>query len=73
MITTKSACILVIINVLGGYPYKKTLMPSSLFLVPSGVAKIINKLNGQPFDENDEQLFEVSLSYVAFLGSICND
>ncbi|XP_063889229.1 dual 3',5'-cyclic-AMP and -GMP phosphodiesterase 11A-like isoform X2 [Scylla paramamosain] len=23
-----------------------------------GVAKIINKLNGQPFDENDEQLFE---------------
>lgn len=24
----------------------------------SGVATIINKLNGQPFDENDEQLFE---------------
>ncbi|XP_070000493.1 dual 3',5'-cyclic-AMP and -GMP phosphodiesterase 11A-like [Penaeus vannamei] len=23
-----------------------------------GVAKIINKLNGQPFDDNDEQLFE---------------
>lgn len=23
-----------------------------------GVATIINKLNGQPFDENDEQLFE---------------
>jgi hypothetical protein len=25
-----------------------------------GVASIINKLNGLPFDENDEQLFEVS-------------
>jgi hypothetical protein len=28
----------------------------------SGVANIINKLNGLPFDENDEQLFEVSFS-----------
>jgi hypothetical protein len=32
-----------------------------LFCVFSGVANIINKLSGLPFDENDEQLFEVSL------------
>jgi hypothetical protein len=29
----------------------------------AGVANIINKLNGLPFDENDEQLFEVSSQY----------
>jgi hypothetical protein len=29
----------------------------------TGVANIINKLNGLPFDENDEQLFEVSSQY----------
>jgi hypothetical protein len=32
----------------------------SFVSVLPGVANIINKLNGLPFDENDEQLFEVS-------------
>jgi hypothetical protein len=32
----------------------------SFVSVFAGVANIINKLNGLPFDENDEQLFEVS-------------
>lgn len=31
--------------------------PDEILLI-SGVATIINKLNGHPFDENDEQLFE---------------
>jgi hypothetical protein len=31
--------------------------------ISPGVASIINKLNGLPFDENDEQLFEVSSQY----------
>lgn len=29
----------------------------------TGVASIINKLNGLPFDDTDEQLFEVSWDY----------
>jgi hypothetical protein len=36
-----------------------------------GVANIINKLNGLPFDENDEQLFEVSSQYSFCLHSLC--
>jgi hypothetical protein len=35
----------------------------NLMSVFPGVANIINKLNGLPFDENDEQLFEVSSEY----------
>ena len=33
-----------------------------IFLFSTGVAQVINKLDGLPFDDHDDQLFEVKFN-----------
>lgn len=38
-----------------------------LFILFAGVAQVLNREDGFPFDENDEQLFEVTVDMKSFL------
>ena len=37
------------------------------FIITLGVVQLLNKMDGKPFNQNDENLFEVSKSYSFFL------
>jgi hypothetical protein len=41
-------------------------MSRIIFYFPQGIFQLINKTDGHPFDENDENLFEVLLLYAFF-------